>query len=117
MCLYQTSNDRTDSSGIMCVSDMQFISVENIIGDFNSNGIIGLAPNNHERSYINQLFKQNKIKNLQIGLNFENPDDKQSKSMISFGYFDYSNVEGGKDGLNYYSNIGLNHWAVLMDDI
>lgn len=52
-----------------------------------------------------------------MGLNFENPDDKQSKSMISFGYFDYSNVEGGKDGLNYYSNIGLNHWAVLMDDI
>ena len=27
MCLYQTSNDRSDSSGNMCVTDMPFISV------------------------------------------------------------------------------------------
>lgn len=38
-------------------------------------------------------------------------------STISFGYFDYNQIKGGENGFNYYSNIGLNHWAVLMDDI
>jgi hypothetical protein len=64
MCLYQTSNNRDDSSGKMCVTQMPFISVQSLIGNFEANGIIGLAPNNHERSYINQLFNQKKIDNL-----------------------------------------------------
>jgi hypothetical protein len=32
---------------------MPFISVGGIIGDFNANGIIGLAPHMYERSFVN----------------------------------------------------------------
>lgn len=64
MCLYQISNNRNDNTGNMCVKDMPFISTQSIIGDFEANGIIGLAPNNHERSYINKLFNEKKIDNL-----------------------------------------------------
>ena len=50
-------------------------------------------------------------------MNYEDPQDLSSISTISFGYFDYNQIDGGEDGMQYYSNIGLNHWAVLMDDI
>lgn len=53
---------------------------------------------------------------MQVGLNFENPDDTASISTITFGFFDYSQIKGGEEGFNYYSNIGLNHWSVLMDN-
>tara|TARA_B110000285_G_C14958916_1_gene530622 strand:- start:558 stop:704 length:147 start_codon:yes stop_codon:yes gene_type:complete len=48
----------------MCVTSMPFISVQGIIGNFEANGIIGLAPNNHERSYVRTLFTQKKIDNM-----------------------------------------------------
>jgi hypothetical protein len=53
MCLVQTRNDRNDNSGRLCVRNMPFISVGGIIGDFNANGIIGLAPHMYERSFVN----------------------------------------------------------------
>jgi hypothetical protein len=56
MCLVQTRNERTDNSGTLCVRNMPFVSVSGIIGDFNANGIVGLAPHMHERSFINQLY-------------------------------------------------------------
>jgi len=56
------------------------------------------------------------ITDKKVGLNFEDPDDNASVSTISFGFFDYSQIQGGEDGFNYYSNIGLNHWSVLMDN-
>ena len=52
-----------------------------------------------------------------VGLNFEDPSDKQQVSTITFGYLDYSQVQGGENGFNYYPNIGVNHWAVMMDDV
>jgi len=45
MCLYQTRNARTLGSGRMCVRNMPFASVTKIIGEFEANGVIGLAPN------------------------------------------------------------------------
>ena len=53
MCLVQTRNDRTDNTGKLCVRNMPFVSVSGIIGDFNANGIIGLAPHMFERSFVN----------------------------------------------------------------
>jgi len=53
MCLYQVRNNRADDTGRLCVRNMPFVSVTRIIGNFNPNGIIGLAPNMHERSYVN----------------------------------------------------------------
>jgi hypothetical protein len=58
MCLHQTTNDRSDSTGHMCVRNMPFTLVTQIIGTFEANGIIGLGPNGHELSYVNQLFDQ-----------------------------------------------------------
>lgn len=37
----------------MCVRNMPFISVTKIIGDFEANGVIGLAPNPKNGAYIN----------------------------------------------------------------
>ena len=50
-------------------------------------------------------------------MNFEDPADKKQQSAVTFGYIDYNEVEGGEDGFRYYPNIGLNHWAVLLDDM
>jgi hypothetical protein len=58
MCLYQTRNDRTDSSGRMCVRGQKFMAVDDIEGDFEANGIFGLAPVHDDRSYIRNLFLQ-----------------------------------------------------------
>jgi len=52
--------------------------------------MIGLGPNGHELSYVNQLFDQGQIESKKVGLNFENPEDTNSVSTITFGYYDYS---------------------------
>lgn len=33
------------------------------------------------------------------------------------GYFDYSQIIGGEEGFNYYANLGLGVWAVLMQNV
>ena len=58
MCLYQIRNDRTLQSGRMCVRNMPFVLTTKIIGDFEANGVIGLAPNPKNGAYVNQLFMQ-----------------------------------------------------------
>ncbi len=57
--MYQVSNNRNNATGRLCVDDMKFVSVNKLLGNFEANGIVGLAPNSHERSYINKLFAQN----------------------------------------------------------
>lgn len=74
----------------MCVRNMPFISVTKIIGDFEANGVIGLAPNSNNDAYVNQLFMQDQIKYKYVGLNFEDPEDNSQMSTITFGHFDYS---------------------------
>lgn len=44
ICLAQSRNDRRDDTGRMCVRGMPFLDVTNINGDFNANGVVGLAP-------------------------------------------------------------------------
>ena len=91
---------------------MPFVLANAIVGEYNANGIIGLAPHMHEKSYVVQLFEQGQIEEKIIGLNYEDPQDTSLESTIQFGYIDYSEIQGGEDGLNYYSNIGLDVWAV-----
>jgi hypothetical protein len=50
MCLYQTREERTDDTGVMCVRQMPFLLSESIIGNFEANGVVGLSPG--ENSYI-----------------------------------------------------------------
>lgn len=51
-----------------------------------------------------------------IGLNYENPLDTDQRSTISFGPISYDQVQGGEDGLNYYANLAVGKWGLLMDD-
>ena len=37
----------------MCVRNMPFISANRVIGEFEANGIIGLAPNTQNDAYVN----------------------------------------------------------------
>lgn len=46
-----------------------------LIGQFEANGIIGLAPGNNDKSYVNQLHDQGVIQERKVGLNYEDPDD------------------------------------------
>ena len=36
--------------------------------------------------------------------------------MITLGSVDYNEIQGGQDGLNYYSNLAVGKWGLLMDD-
>ena len=117
MCLYQVRNERTWDTGKMCVRSMEFIAAEEVIGEFYANGVIGLAPTKNTKiNIIEQLYRQGVIANRAIGLNFENPLDTNQKSRISIGQIDYNEIEGGIDGLNYYSNRAVEKWGLEMDD-
>ena len=120
MCLKQAKKDRTLASGKICVRHQPFLKVNSIIGTFEADGILGLGPSpdeNDQTSFINNLYYQGIILLRRVGLNFEDPTDDNSVSQITFGFFDYNQVQYGEDGLNYYKNIGEDHWAILMDDV
>jgi len=36
---------------------------------------------------------------------------------LTFGYIDDNEIQGGEDGMSYYTNIGVDHWAFMMDDV
>ena len=52
---------------------MPFLLVDSQIGNFEANGVIGLAPTNDEKSYIYQLYSQEQVSDLKVGINYENP--------------------------------------------
>lgn len=37
--------------------------------------------------------------------------------MVQFGGINYKEVYNGEDGLNYYSNLAIGKWGLLMDDL
>jgi hypothetical protein len=87
-----------------------------VIGEFEANGVVGLAPSGGKESIIEQLKASGMIKNKIIGLNYENPLDNNQKSVITLGNVNYDEVDGGQDGLNFYSNLAIGKWGLLMDD-
>ena len=60
-----------------------------MIGEFESNGIIGLAPTTNDKSFIDQLYAQGQATELRVGLNYENPNDKSAVSTITFGAYEW----------------------------
>lgn len=100
----------------MCVHDHQFVAVSNIVGEFEVNGVLGLAPVPGNVSFVQNLFNQGKIENPYVGLNFEYPEDVDQQSRVNFGWYDYSQAKGGKDGLLWYPNVGIDAWALLVKD-
>lgn len=80
----------------MCVNSLNFIVAEDITGDFEANGVLGLAPSSDSKySYVDTLFNNDKIKQRVVGLNYENPLDTDQKSKISIGSIDYDEIEKG----------------------
>ena len=57
MCLKQLRNMRTDESGSFCVKEQEFLLAKTVIGDFEANGVLGLAPGDNPNSIINSLFQ------------------------------------------------------------
>jgi hypothetical protein len=96
---------------------MPFIAVDKVDGEFEGNGLFGLAPSEPDTSYVYQLFQQGQIDQPIVGLNYENPLDKKVVSQINFGYFDYGEVYGGIDGFSWLDNKGEDLWAVALEDL
>lgn len=59
MCLMQVEHEklRTIETGRLCVKNQTFLAVERIDGNFNANGILGLAPVDGPRSIVGQMKK------------------------------------------------------------
>ena len=108
ICLNQNRVDRRDDTGRLCVRNMPFLAAKNINGGgtFKSMGIVGLGPNNKDKSYVQHLCGQGQIRRSIVGLNFEDPSDKQQVSTVSFGFIDYGEIQGVEEGFNYYTNVG-----------
>ena len=117
MCLYQPQNDRSFDSGRLCVRQMPFFLPTTTIGELQADGVLGLAPSLEGRSYIEQLYKGGEIEKMLVGLNFEDPANRQAVSTITFGYWDESNIEGGEEALDYYPNIGHEQWGVVLSSM
>ena len=45
----------------MCVRSMNFYAINEIIGDFEATGVVGLAPKLDDESMIYKLFKQDQM--------------------------------------------------------
>lgn len=80
---------------------------------------MGLGPEGvlEGLSYPISLYQQKKIDKIRVGLNYENPLYKDRVSTITFGYFDYSHIHNGTNGLNWFPNKGKDNWSVMLDDL
>lgn len=87
-----------------------------INGNFEANGVLGLSPAGGARSILHRLWESGQIERQIFGLNFENPIDTDQRSVVKIGEVDYDEVEGGEAGINYYSNLAIGKWGLLMDD-
>ena len=59
----------------MCVRQQKFMAVNDLEGNFEANGVIGLAPTLDDRNYIRGLFLQGQILEQRVGMNYEDPND------------------------------------------
>lgn len=54
---------------------MEFLLAETVIGDFEANGVLGLAPSGSVTNYVQALKENGVIDKAIVGLNYENPMD------------------------------------------
>lgn len=92
VCLYQPTNDRSQSTGRICARQLDFVAVNEVFGSFPANGIVGLAPSFQSPSIVSKLWAQDQMEDNIIGLNYENPEDVSSISTVHIGYYDYNEV-------------------------
>ncbi len=98
----------------MCVDNMKFLDVDTVEGVFEAGGIIGLGPQgvNDDESIVHKLSEAGIIEAARVGINLEDPQDLSLSSTISFGYYEKERIEGGDDGLNWFTNVANDSWAV-----
>ena len=118
MCLKQVGLE-PNRVGQVCVESQIFLGVDNINGQFDVQGFIGLGPQemSDHTSYVYNLFNQRVIERIVVGLNYENEIYTDKVSTITFGYYDWEHIEGGDQALNWYQNLGTDSWMVMMDDL
>ena len=76
----------------MCVKQMPFFLPESTIGEFDAQGVLGLAPSFDGRSFVENLYNTGEIKQQIVGLNFEDLANRDAVSTITFGYWDYNSI-------------------------
>ena len=70
-------NDRSFSTGRLCVDDFEFLYATSQTGDFHYNGVLGLQPSFGKNSFIEMMRQHGQFPGNKaiVGLNFENPID------------------------------------------
>lgn len=103
----------------MCSQNQLFLAVDSVAGGFQAQGFVGLGPEGLTEglSLPQNLYYNKDIEGLRVGLNYENPDDFDRVSTITFGYYDLNHVENAEDGLVGFKNIGTDNWTVMLNSI
>ena len=85
-----------------------------IDGYFETTGVVGLGPQRKydDESIVQELAANGVIDEPLIGLNFEDPMDPDLVSSITFGFLEEGRVRDGKQGLNWFENVGEDSWAI-----
>lgn len=52
MCLKQMRNMRTETTGTFCLKQHPMLVAYSIVGEFEANGVVGLAPGDGDNSVI-----------------------------------------------------------------
>lgn len=93
------------------------MNVDTITGDMPAMGVFGLAPGEKDgvdQSFLMALYNQDEIPKPIVGVNFEDPANKQQTSSMTFGYYDFNLIHGGVDGVYNLTNVGTSHWAIEL---
>lgn len=117
MCLIHTGEPGDTASARLCVKDLPFILAP-IVKDVNTyQGVLGLARGRADRpGYVQLLKKQGVIDHAIVSFNFEDPEEWSQMSQVAFGEILYSEIDGGAEKTNYYTNLGREKWGLLIDD-
>ena len=85
----------------MCTKSQVFLAVDDVMGDFQAQGFVGLGPESliEGLSFPMNLYYAKDMAGLKVGLNYEDPMDDSRISTITFGYYDLNHVDKGVDGL------------------
>ena len=100
--------------GGLCVRKQVFVAINKLNFTTHSEGFVGLAPEieGDDQSYIMSLYKQGQILERKVGLNFEDANNVNKVSQITFGYFDETEIS--EEGLTKFINYGKETWTTKV---
>ena len=120
MCLIYKAESADKGTARLCVNQMPFVYAPIAKPEGSQStleGVLGLARGGHNQiNYMGLLKSQGTIKDAIVSFNFEDPEDWTQRSQVAFGEVVYSEIEGGEEGVNYYTNLGRQQWGLMIDD-